>query len=48
MTVALIRTNRKKHTKSKPKCKQLIVRTTHKCVHITVYNCITEYSTEQF
>ena len=27
---------------------QLILRTAHICVHITVHNCHTQYSTEQF
>jgi len=40
-------------TESKPKSKenpnqQPTLRTAHMCVHITVYNCHTQYTTEQF
>jgi len=41
----------KKHTKSKPKSKENLnqqLRTANTCVHITVHNCDTQHSTEQF
>jgi len=44
----LIKTDRKTYKKANINInlwKQLTVRIAHKCVHITVHNCITQYCT---
>jgi len=42
----MLNLNERTKTMSKPKPTNL--RTVHTCVHITVHNCRTQYSTEQF
>jgi len=46
--LAIIKKNKRKKTKPKSTGPSSPVRITHMSVHITGYNCGTQYSTEQF